>query len=77
MYILLIVIIILLAYIAFFTPERRREREIRRVQKIFNTPVKGTIVSEKLSRMVKEMEENIKTAKNSTRDASGLDSKNR
>jgi NADH:ubiquinone oxidoreductase subunit 3 (subunit A) len=33
---LLIIIIILLGYIAFFTPERRREREIKRVQKIFN-----------------------------------------
>ncbi len=39
MYFLLIVIILFLLYIAFFTPERRREREIRRVQKIFNTPI--------------------------------------
>lgn len=36
MYYLLLVIIALLIYIAFFTPEKRRQREIRRVQKIFN-----------------------------------------
>ncbi len=36
-YLLLIIIIVLLTYIAFFTPERRHQREIRRVQKIFNT----------------------------------------
>ncbi len=36
---LIIIIIILLTYIAFFTPERRREREIKRVQRIFNTPL--------------------------------------
>lgn len=39
MYLLLVVIILLLSYNAFFTPERRREREIKRVQKIFNTPI--------------------------------------
>ncbi len=36
---LLIIIIVLLTYIAFFTPERRQQREIKRVQKIFNTPL--------------------------------------
>lgn len=34
---LLLVITALLIYIAFFTPEKRRQREIRRVQKVFNT----------------------------------------
>ncbi|MCB9806176.1 hypothetical protein H6775_03415 [Candidatus Nomurabacteria bacterium] len=38
-YLLLIIIIILLLYIAFFTPEKRERRNIRRVQKIFNTPL--------------------------------------
>ncbi len=33
---LLLVIIALLIYIAFFTPEKRKQREIRRVQKVFN-----------------------------------------
>ena len=36
---LLIIIIILLIYIAFLTPEKRRQREIKRAQKIFNTPL--------------------------------------
>lgn len=39
MYFLLVVIILLLSYIAFFTPERRRDREIRRIQKLFNTRI--------------------------------------
>jgi hypothetical protein len=39
MYYLLSIIIILLVYVAFFTPERRRERGIKRVQRIFNTPL--------------------------------------
>lgn len=35
----LIIIIILLIYIAFFTPEKRQQREIKRVQRLFNTPL--------------------------------------
>jgi flagellar basal body-associated protein FliL len=38
-YLLLTVVIVLLAYIAFFTPERREQREVRRAQKMFNTPL--------------------------------------
>ena len=37
---LLLVIILLLIYIAFFTPEKINQREIKRVQKVFNAPVK-------------------------------------
>lgn len=37
MYFLLVIIILLLLYIAFFTPEVRHKREIKRVQKLFNT----------------------------------------
>lgn len=40
MYLLLVVIILLLSYIAFFAPERRRDREVRRIQKLFNTRIK-------------------------------------
>jgi len=36
---LLIGIISVLIYIAFFTPERRRQREIKQIQKVFNTPL--------------------------------------
>ena len=39
MYFLLGGIILLLVYIIFFAPEKRREREVGRVQKIFNNPV--------------------------------------
>ncbi len=35
---LLLITIVLLIYIAFFTPEIREQRNIRRVQKIFNRP---------------------------------------
>lgn len=35
----LLVIIALLTYIAFFTPEKLRKIEIKRIQKIFNTPL--------------------------------------
>lgn len=38
-YLLLTVIIVLLIYIAFFTPERREQREMRRAQRVFNTPL--------------------------------------
>ena len=34
---LLLIIIALLIYIAFFTPKKREQRDIRRVQKLFNT----------------------------------------
>ncbi len=37
--ILLLVIIGLLAYIAFFTPEKRQQRDIKRIQKNFNHPM--------------------------------------
>ena len=36
---LLLIIIAILIYIAFFTPEKREKRAIRRVQKIFNTQI--------------------------------------
>ena len=36
-YILLIIIISLIAYIAFFTPEKRERRSIKRAQNLFST----------------------------------------
>lgn len=39
-YLFLIIIISLLIYIAFFTPEKRDRRNIKRVQDLFNTSLK-------------------------------------
>lgn len=39
MIILLLIIISLLVYIAFFTPEKIKQREISRAQEVFNAPL--------------------------------------
>lgn len=45
-YLLLIIIILLLIYIAFFTPEKRERRNIKRVQNLFNTPLHASLEEE-------------------------------
>lgn len=42
-YILLIIIILLLVYIAFFTPEKRERRNIKRAQNLFNASLETSL----------------------------------